>query len=184
MKIKPVKIVATIGPSSHNEKDILGLARAGVNVFRINFSHASIEEAAERVKWIRQAEKELGKPLAIMGDLPGPKIRISDMQANTVLEKGQKFIISKEITVGDTDGCGLNHPSIIAILVEGAEVYIDDGTIKLTIIKKRDNAVETVVQVGGDIDGTVRITCDERYAEGIERFIRTHEQIGPHLTKK
>ncbi|MEK7572232.1 MAG: pyruvate kinase [Patescibacteria group bacterium] len=149
MKVKPVKIVATIGPASHNEKDIRELARAGVNVFRINFSHASIEEAAERVNWIRQAEKELDKPLAIMGDLPGPKIRISDMQANTILEKGQKFVISKDIMVGDTDGCGLNHPSIIDVLEEGAEVYIDDGTIKLGITKKLKDKVEAVIHVGG-----------------------------------
>lgn len=149
MKIKPVKIVATIGPASHSEGDIRELARAGVNVFRINFSHATLEEAAERVNWIRQAEKELNMPLAIMGDLPGPKIRISDMKANTILEKGQKFLIRKDITVGDKDGCGLNHASIVDILEPGAEVFIDDGTIKLVIDKKEGDTIVTTVLVGG-----------------------------------
>lgn len=149
MKVKPVKIVATIGPASHTAKDILELARAGVNIFRINLSHAYPEEVRDRVTWIRAAEKELGWPLTIMGDLPGPKIRIGPMQEGVVLEKGQKFAISKHIEVGDINGCGLNHPSIIDILEPGAEVYIDDGTIKLTIKKKLKDAVESVVQVGG-----------------------------------
>lgn len=151
MKMKPVKIVATIGPASHTEEMILNLAKAGVDVFRINFSHASPEEAAERSKWIRNVEKVLGRPLTIMGDLPGPKIRISDMNSNTILEKGQTFVISKDITVGDEKGCGLNHPSIVDILQTGAEVFIDDGTLKLVITKKLQDSVETKVLVGGHL---------------------------------
>jgi len=149
MKTKAVKIVATIGPASHSEEMIYELAKAGVNVFRINLSHAYPEEVADRVTWIRKAEKELHVPLAIMGDLPGPKIRIGDMEPNTILEKGQKFLISKKITKGDVKGCGLNHPSIVDVLKAGAEVFIDDGTIKLVIDKEMDDAVEATVVVGG-----------------------------------
>ena len=75
MKIKPVKIVATIGPASHSEEALFELAKAGVDVFRINFSHATAEEATSRIAWIRNAEKKLDRPLTVMGDLPGPKIR-------------------------------------------------------------------------------------------------------------
>src|SRR3984957_18912495 len=149
MKTKPVKIVATIGPATHSQEKILELAKAGVDVFPINFSHATPEEAVERVSWIRNAEKELGKPLAIMGDLPGPKIRISNMKPDIVLQKGQKFLISKKISLGDENGCGLNFPSIIDVLQPGAEVFIDDGTIKLVIDKKISDAIETTVLVGG-----------------------------------
>lgn len=149
MKYKPVKIVATIGPASHSREKILELAKAGVDVFRINFSHATPEEAKDRVNWIRSAEKELKKPLAIMGDLPGPKIRISNMKPDTILQKGQKFLVSKKISNGDENGCGLNFPSIIDVLQPGAEVFIDDGTIKLVIDKKISDAVETTVLVGG-----------------------------------
>lgn len=99
--------------------------------------------------WIREAEKAVKRPLSIMGDLPGPKIRISNMKPDTVLEKGQKFIISKKIAIGDTHGCGLNFPSIVNILQPGAEVFIDDGTIKLVIDKKIPDAVEATVLVGG-----------------------------------
>ncbi len=151
MKEKPVKIVATLGPASHSKEMIEDLARVGVDVFRINLSHAFPEEVAERCHWIREAEEVLGRPLTIMGDLPGPKIRISDMKPDTILEKGQPFIISKNITVGDEHGCGLNHPSIVDILEVGAEVFIDDGTIKLVVEKKEQDAVETKVAVGGHL---------------------------------
>lgn len=149
MKAKPVKIVATLGPATHTAEKILELAKAGVNVFRINFSHATLDEAVERVQWIREAENQLKVPLAIMGDLPGPKIRITDMEPNTILEKGQKFIVSKKIEKGNKEGCGLNYPSIVDILQEGAEVFIDDGTIMLVIDRKLEDAVEMTVIVGG-----------------------------------
>lgn len=149
MKIKPVKIVATIGPASHSEEKILELAKTGVDVFRINFSHATVEEATNRIQWVRNAEKKLGRPLTVMGDLPGPKIRISDVKPQTILEKGQKFTISKHIKLGDEHGCGINQPSVIDNLKAGAEVFIDDGTIKLVVDKKIDDGVETIVIVGG-----------------------------------
>ena len=151
MRQQHVKIVATIGPASHSADDILALAKAGVDVFRINLSHATPDEVEERSRWIRQAELELGKPLAIMGDLPGPKIRITPMKPDTVLQKGQRFILSKEIEIGDENGCGLNHPSIINILEPGAEVFIDDGTIKLVVDKRVKDTVETIVLVGGHL---------------------------------
>jgi pyruvate kinase len=149
MRAKAVKIVATLGPATHTKEKIFELAKAGVDVFRINFSHATPEEAEERFNWIRSAEKELGRSLAIMGDLPGPKIRISNMKPDTVLQKGQKFIISKKITIGDENGCSLNFPTIIDVLQPGAEVFIDDGTIKLVVDKKISDAIETTVLVGG-----------------------------------
>jgi len=149
MKVKPVKIVATIGPATHSLEKLLELAQAGVDVFRINLSHADNEEVVQRMEWIREIEHKLGRPFAIMGDLAGPKIRISDMQPDSVLEKGEKFIVSKKLKIGNSGGCGLNHPSIVDVLEPGAEVFIDDGTIKLIVTKKLDDAVETEIQVGG-----------------------------------
>ena len=149
MKIKPVKIVATLGPASHSEQTIYELATAGVDVFRINFSHATTEEATDRITWIRNVEKTIGRSLTVMGDLPGPKIRISNIKPDTILEKGQKFIISKNIEIGDEQGCGINQPSILDNLSEGAEVFIDDGTVKLVVDKKIEGGIETTVVVGG-----------------------------------
>jgi len=149
MKARAVKIVATIGPASHSEETILELAQAGVDVFRINFSHATREEAIDRITWIRKAEKKLGRPLTVMGDLPGPKIRISDVKPDTILQKGQKFVVSKDIKIGDEKGCGVNQPSVLDNLEVGADIFIDDGTIKLTVDKKITNGVEAIVIVGG-----------------------------------
>ncbi len=149
MKQKNVKIVATLGPASHSEEMIMEFAKAGVDVFRINLSHATISEIAERVEWIRNTGKKLKKPLEILGDLPGAKIRIGDMAPNVVLEQGQKFNIFKEARAGDVHGCSINHPEIFGSILPGAEVFIDDGNIKLVVTKTADKYVETVVQSGG-----------------------------------
>jgi len=149
MKIKPVKIVATIGPATHSYEKILQLAQTGVDVFRFTLAHPTAEEVAERVRWIRQIEKEINRPLAIMGDLSGPKIRISNVKPDTVLQKGQKFIFSKKIQTGDENGCGINQPSILDILKPEAEIFIDDGTLKFVVDKKIPDGVETTVLVGG-----------------------------------
>jgi pyruvate kinase len=149
MKNKPVKIVATVGPATHSYETLLALAQTGVDVFRFTMAHANPVDVADAVKWIRNAEKETDRPLAIMGDLSGPKIRISDVMPDTILEKGQNFLISKHIDMGDEHSCGINHTSIIDSLEIGAEVYIDDGTIKLRIDKKVQNGVETTVLAGG-----------------------------------
>ncbi|HSA84336.1 MAG TPA: pyruvate kinase [Patescibacteria group bacterium] len=151
MKNKPVKIVATLGPATHSKAIIADLARAGVDIFRINLSHAHVVEVAERCQWIREAEKVVNRPLTIMGDLPGPKIRISEMKEDTFIRKGDTFLISKDTVIGNEKGCGLNHSSIIDILEVGAEVFMDDGSIKMVVRKKVDNGVETEVLVGGHL---------------------------------
>ncbi|HUQ84951.1 MAG TPA: pyruvate kinase [Candidatus Limnocylindrales bacterium] len=148
---KQIKIVATLGPASHSEEMILEFAKASVDIYRINLSHATISEIAERVEWIRGAQKKQKKHLEILGDLPGAKIRIGDMLPNVVLEQGQKFKISKELKSGDQNGCGINHPEILDSIVPGAEVFIDDGNIKLVVIQNSPKFVETVVRSGGPL---------------------------------
>lgn len=149
MKTKPVKIVATVGPAVYSQEKIEQLAEAGVDVFRINLSHVSDGFVQNITKWIREVEEKINKPLTIMGDLPGPKIRISNMEPDVVLEKGQQYIISKNIETGNNEGCGINQPSIIDILAVGSQIFIDDGTIKLIVEEKFPDKVITKVQVGG-----------------------------------
>lgn len=146
---KHIKIIATIGPASHSELMIRELAKAGVDIFRINLSHAKVSEIGERFDWVKRAGKNLGKKLYVLGDLPGPKIRISDMAAHTILEHGQRFIISKEVKKGDKYGCGVNYPIVLDPIPIGAEIYLDDGKIKLQVNKKSDNEIETTVLAGG-----------------------------------
>jgi pyruvate kinase len=149
MNNKQVQIVATIGPATHTERMILELAKAGVDIFRINLSHAKPNEIIERTKWIRNAEQKLNRTLFVLGDLPGPKIRIGEIVPNTVLEQGHKFIISKKIIRGDKFGCSINFPSIINTIQPGAEVFIDDGNIKLLVESKTEEELIARVIVGG-----------------------------------
>lgn len=146
---KKVKIVATLGPFSDSQEIVLKMAEAGVNVFRINLSHATHQEIQNRISWVRNAEKELKKPIAVMGDLAGPKIRIGEVEKDIVLEKDQIIkITTKEIT-GNKQEINLNHPSIIPQLKKGAEIFIDDGKIKFVVEEESDTTVKAKVLVGG-----------------------------------
>lgn len=149
MTPKKVKIVATLGPASDSEETILKLAEAGVNVFRINLSHATEEEILSRIKFARKAEEKLGKPIAVLGDLAGPKIRLGDMEDDTIIKRDDEITIVKENVVGDKSKFTLNHPSLVPQLKKGAEIFIDDGKLKLVVVKESDTAVVAKVLVGG-----------------------------------
>lgn len=151
MRMKPVKIVATTGPASDTYETVLALVNAGVDVFRINLSHATQEEIDNRFLWIRKAEKEAGRPIAIMGDLAGPKIRIEEVIDGTVLEKGDKVTIVRDHIEGNKERFSLNFPDIIEMIEPGAEIYVDDGAIKLRAEKKVEEGIVAVVTVGGPL---------------------------------
>jgi pyruvate kinase len=151
MKMKPVKIVATTGPASDSYETVLALAKAGVDVFRINLSHATQEEIDGRFKWIRKAEKAIGRPIAIMGDLAGPKIRVEEIVDGTVLVKGERVTIVRDHIVGNKERFSLNYADIIEMIEPGAEIYVDDGAIKLRADKKTKEGIEAIVTVGGKL---------------------------------
>ena len=90
---KRTKILATLGPPTSNYESIKALAQAGVNGFRLNFSHGSYEERDEQLAWIRQASADLGKPVAILQDLQGPKIRLGNLIENIHVEAGVELIL-------------------------------------------------------------------------------------------
>lgn len=146
-----VKIIATLGPSTDERDKILQLAQAGVNVFRINLSHAVKEEILERINKIRQAEKILGTPLAVLGDLVGPKIRIGTVEPGVILETGQNLKINTKQTYGSNESISINFPQIIKNLEKGAEIYLGDGEIKLEVTSKVAEGVLTKVIVGGEL---------------------------------
>lgn len=148
---KKVKIIATIGPSSESREKILELANAGVDIFRINLSHAVREEILDRIQKIRQAEKITGRPLAVMGDLVGPKIRIGTVGPGVNLESGKKFKINFRQTYGSTEGISINFPSILKNLEKKHEIYLGDGEIKLEVVDQDNEAVVTKVIVGGEL---------------------------------
>lgn len=107
------KIGATLGPSSSDTSTIRDLLTAGVNVFRLNFSHGTHEEQAARFDLIRELELEIGRPVGILADLQGPKVRVGTFSYSTEqLQVGQKFTLYLDDYPGDRTGVSLSHPEI------------------------------------------------------------------------
>ncbi len=149
---RKVKIVATLGPSSDSLETVLKLAEAGVDIFRLNLSHRAHEESVKSFENIRKAEKIIGRPLSVMGDLAGPKIRIGNVQSNAILETGQKIeIIASSHRSENSRALTLNFPEIIASIQKGAEIYLGDGDIKLEAIGKTENGIITKTISGGPL---------------------------------
>ena len=125
------RILATLGPASSTLEQIRALAQAGANVFRLNFSHGSHEDHAERHRLIRQVEQELGHPIGILMDLQGPKLRVGRIAGGkAVLAAGQSFRLDLDPAEGDARRAQLPHPEIFAALEVGTAVVqaaLDDG---------------------------------------------------------
>ena len=149
---KATKQLATLGPASSTLAMLEKLFLAGVDVFRLNFSHGAHEEKAELVKLIRQVEAKYGHPIAILADLQGPKLRVGVFgQDKVLLSAGQKFRFDLDDEPGDAGRVKLPHPEIIATLAKGDTLLIDDGKLRMTVEKSGDEFVECVVDVGGAI---------------------------------
>ncbi len=135
---RKVKIVATLGPVTNNKKSVYQLIKAGVNVFRLNFSYGTHESHLESFRLIRQCAGELGKEVAVMQDICGPKIRIKGMKNIREVNKGDKLIMSKKAT---DEAFSITYPHIIDQMEEGDEVYFADGTVKSKVEKKSDDTL-------------------------------------------
>ena len=151
IKFKKTKIVATLGPGCNNKTMLTRLIRAGVNVFRINFSHATYDEADSHIDLIRSLNKELDTNVAIMADLQGPKIRIGQMQDGVVFKRGDIFslITSKEI-VGNKEKASLSYDGFANDVRKGDAVLIDDGKLIFEVISsnKKDEVKLKNIQGG------------------------------------
>ena len=128
-----VKIVATLGPSSSDYDTIRALFEAGADVFRLNMSHGSHEEIAERHKIIRQIEEDLGSPIAILADLQGPKLRVGTFKEEQELEIGANFRFDLDDAAGDATRVQLPHPEIFQALEPGATLLVNDGKIRMRV---------------------------------------------------
>ena len=149
---RKTKIIATLGPSSSSEEMIGRLMKAGVNVFRLNFSHGDHETHRKNAFLIRKLEQELQMHVAIMMDLQGPKIRIGTFEDGSAnLKKGAKFQLDLNKEYGNSKRVMLPHPEILAALKVGTEVLLDDGKIKLRVEENTGTEVITEVLVDGII---------------------------------
>ena len=146
------KIVATLGPASSDPALVRQLFMAGVDVFRLNFSHGNHADHSERFKVLRALEQETGRPIGILADLQGPKLRVGTFADGPVmLEPGQAFRLDLDPAPGNAQRAGLPHPEIFAALVAGAELLLDDGKLRLVVERCGPDFAETRVAVGGKL---------------------------------
>src|SRR3990172_5385907 len=152
LRHRNAKIIATLGPASATPERIAALFEAGADVFRLNFSHGTPEEHRAHIDVIRALEKTTGRPIAILADLQGPKLRVGAFRGGKVeLAAGQAFRLDLEARPGDGTRVGVPHPEVFEACREGAELLLDDGRIRLRILRCSKHFAETVVVVGGPL---------------------------------
>jgi pyruvate kinase len=166
---KRTKIVATIGPASRAPATLRALVDAGLNVARLNFSHGTHAEHAATIEDLRAVAKEAGVVLAVLQDLPGPKVRTGALAPGTDsvrLENGASFALVAHDVVGSSDGVSTSYPGLADDVEVGKRIYLADGAIALRVVAKSGSRVDTQVEVGGELrshqginypDGTLAI---------------------------
>jgi pyruvate kinase len=149
---RKVKILATLGPASSDKETIASLFAAGTDVFRINMSHCGHDVLRRMVTLIRQIEAEQQRPIGILADLQGPKLRIGTFATHdTVLVAGQSFALDADSTPGGADRVELPHPEILTALAPGHRLLLDDGKIRLRVNETTPQRALTTVEVGGTL---------------------------------
>jgi len=151
-RLRRTKIVATLGPASSDQAMIARLFAAGADVFRINMSHTSHDAMRKLHGAIRAVEKDSGRPIGILADLQGPKLRVGAFKDDKVtLEKGATFVLDGDAAPGDATRVHLPHPEILAALEPGHTLLLDDGKIRLTATETWPQRAVTRVEVGGKL---------------------------------
>jgi pyruvate kinase len=147
------KIVATLGPASSSPEVLARMIRAGVDVVRLNFSHGKAQDHIDRALMVREVAKSVGKEVAIMADLQGPKIRVGKFEGGkTFIEAGQKFILDGATTeLGTNERVGLDYKELPRDVRPGDTLLLNDGLLKLTVDAVRGAEVHTTVVIGGEL---------------------------------
>ena len=149
---RSAKIVATIGPASNSPERIEELFRAGVDVFRFNFSHGKQEDHRIVCDSIRALERSIGRPIGVMADLQGPKLRVGTFAEKKVkLVAGESFRLDLGSAPGDAKRASLPHPEVFAALEPGTDLLLDDGNIRLKVEECGEDFAETRIITGGDL---------------------------------
>ena len=149
---RKVKILATIGPASSEPEVLRALLVAGADAFRVNMSHGDHADHAERIATIRALEKEFHRPIAILADLQGPKLRVGSFaQGSAIIAHGAAFTFDRDPAPGDATRVQLPHPEIFAVAQAGQRLLVNDGKIRLRVKQVADNALHCIAEVGGVI---------------------------------
>ena len=151
-RFKRTKIVATLGPACNSKTKLKNLIRAGVNVFRINFSHATYDEVDHYIDIINELNKELESNVAVLADLQGPKIRLRDMHSNVSIKKGE--IISfdcKNHFIGDKSKASISYPDFAKDVKKGDKVLVDDGKLIFEVLSTDKKSIVKLKNIQGGI---------------------------------
>ncbi len=144
------KIIATVGPASRDEQALFRLVQAGVDVFRLNFSHGDHLEHHQIIQRIRKISADVGRPIAILQDLQGPKIRIGEIANGGIeLSAGQSLTLTTRPSIGDAHTVNVDYAQLTTIAVPGNRILLDDGNLELEVTKVTADAIETRVALGG-----------------------------------
>ena len=144
------KIIATLGPASSTPEVLARLFQAGADVFRLNFSHGTQDDHAARIAMIRDLEARFDRPIGILADVQGPKLRVGQFAGGRVqLQTGQTFRLDLSPTPGDVRRVQLPHPEIISAATIGTTLLLDVGKLRLRVLRQRPDHLETEVAVGG-----------------------------------
>ena len=153
MPRRATKIVATLGPACSEPALLEQMLRAGVNVVRLNFSHGQAQDHIERARLVREVSKRVGREVAIMADLQGPKIRVGKFAEGRVsLQPGQKFVMDAARTeLGDIDAVGLDYKALPREVKSGDVLLLNDGLIVIVVDAVKGDAIHTTVRLGGEL---------------------------------
>lgn len=197
---KRTKIVATIGPASRDPAIMRSLFVSGANVLRLNFSHGAPDEHAEVIANARSIADELGLHIAILQDLPGPKVRTGKLADGSVrLERGARFVLTTQHVEGTSECVDTSYRDLPSDVAIGNRIYLQDGQITLRIVGKDATSIETLVEFGGELrssqginypDGSLNLTSvterdfellDFGLAHGVDyvaiSFVRSAEDV-------
>ena len=149
--LRSTKIVATVGTATDDIEKIKSLIKAGVNVFRLNFSHGNHGDHLKRITYIRSAENDLNCNVAILADLQGPKFRIGKVKEDVKVIRGSSYIFDKKTEIGDFSRVNLSHDEIYESLSIGSNILMDDGKLQFEVKDIVKDKIKTEVIVGGYI---------------------------------
>jgi pyruvate kinase len=151
-RMRKTKLLATLGPASEDTSVVEKLFEVGADIFRINMSHSSHDVLRARVKQLRAMEAKYNRPVGILADLQGPKLRVGTFkEGSAMLVNGQRFTLDSNPEPGDVTRVHLPHPEILEPLQVGHTVIIDDGKLRLRVIEETSTEAVTIVEVGGKI---------------------------------
>ena len=149
---RKVKILATLGPASRDRETIERLLRAGADAFRVNMSHGSHADHKQTIDAIRSVEKDVMRPIAILADLQGPKLRVGEFgDGKAFIRHGAHFTLDRNPALGNDERVCLPHPELFGILDAGQRLLINDGKIRLRVTRADDDALLCTAEVGGPI---------------------------------